>query len=181
MAQQIDLYRVLGITATATQEQVQVAFRRCCKACHPDMGGTHAQMILVLEAWEILKDPDRRALYDKARSGANDPQAKVSWSTAQSQARASASATAQKYGRSWSEFSAWTDAVAADVQRHGAGRSAAGAFAGAIVGVLLGALIGWITGIGLGPGLAIGTPAGAVGGLIAVSRSRAKTSTTPAA
>ncbi|NJR63308.1 MAG: J domain-containing protein [Cyanobacteria bacterium CRU_2_1] len=27
--------------------------------CHPDRGGSHEQMVLLNEAWEILSDPER--------------------------------------------------------------------------------------------------------------------------
>src|SRR6188768_1084828 len=62
-----DHYGVLGVAPDATSEQIQQAFRRRSKQCHPDMGGTGAEMMAVIEAWEVLKDPERRAAFDRAR------------------------------------------------------------------------------------------------------------------
>ncbi len=60
-----NFYRVLGITASATAEEVKVAFRRRAKELHPDQSGLESGPFLeVQEAYAILSDPEQRRRYD---------------------------------------------------------------------------------------------------------------------
>ncbi len=63
-----DLYELLGITRTATTDQIRYAFRDLSKRIHPDAGGNAMLFRLVCDAYEILSDPHRRATYDRGRS-----------------------------------------------------------------------------------------------------------------
>ena len=65
-------YQVLGISATATEREIKMAYRRAARLSHPDHGGDPASFRLVAMAYETLIDPGRRAAYD--RSYAAGPQ-----------------------------------------------------------------------------------------------------------
>lgn len=50
-----DARNVLGVGATATQADVQLAYRRLARRYHPDSGGDAAAFIEIREAYELLK------------------------------------------------------------------------------------------------------------------------------
>jgi len=62
-------YEVLGVARTANDEELKKAFRRLAMKNHPDRcpGDPEAQERFkeAKEAWEILGDPQRRAMYDQ--------------------------------------------------------------------------------------------------------------------
>ena len=64
-----NFYRVLGVAARADDMQIKVAFRRLAKACHPDLnpgdGRAEQRFREINRAYEILRDPAARALYDR--------------------------------------------------------------------------------------------------------------------
>ncbi|HRE03681.1 MAG TPA: J domain-containing protein [Ilumatobacteraceae bacterium] len=64
-----DHYAVLGVAATASRDEIRDAYRRLARQHHPDTGGEHAatRMAEINEAYRVLHDPARRALYDAAR------------------------------------------------------------------------------------------------------------------
>jgi len=67
-----DYYEVLGISRTATQEEIQRAYRKLARQYHPDVNkSTEAEdrFKRIGEAYEVLKDPEKRQKYD--RLGAN--------------------------------------------------------------------------------------------------------------
>jgi tetratricopeptide (TPR) repeat protein len=63
------LYDVLGISPDADLETIKQAFRRAVKAHHPDLQGGDAaasrRVKAIITASEILRDPERRAAYDR--------------------------------------------------------------------------------------------------------------------
>lgn len=60
------LYEILGISETATQEEIKNAFRKKAKECHPDlMNGDTEKMKEINKAYAILKDPAKREHYDR--------------------------------------------------------------------------------------------------------------------
>jgi len=67
-----DYYKVLGVDKKATQADIKRAYRKLARKYHPDVNseaGAEDQFKEVGEAYEVLKDPEKRAAYDQL--GAN--------------------------------------------------------------------------------------------------------------
>ena len=61
-----DLYEVLGVGRDATDEELKRAYRAKARQFHPDSGAeSDEQFKEVSLAYEVLKDPERRASYDR--------------------------------------------------------------------------------------------------------------------
>ena len=64
-----DYYEILGIERTATVEIIKGAYRKAAKEHHPDRnhGDDHAEVRFkeISEAYEVLKDDQKRAAYDR--------------------------------------------------------------------------------------------------------------------
>jgi hypothetical protein len=68
-----DWYALLGIAPEATAKEIAKRFRKVSLTLHPDKpGGDAVAFAKVAEAYEVLGDPDRRALYDKQAGHANN-------------------------------------------------------------------------------------------------------------
>jgi curved DNA-binding protein CbpA len=60
-------YDILGVSPQATADDIRRAFRQTAKRLHPDTAdGTETLMRQLNEAYETLRDPDRREAYDEA-------------------------------------------------------------------------------------------------------------------
>lgn len=58
-------YEILGVTSSASTETIRRAFRDRAKERHPDRSaGSEAEMVLLNQAYETLKDARRRRAYD---------------------------------------------------------------------------------------------------------------------
>lgn len=64
MAQR-DYYEILGVSKTASADEIKKSFRRAAIESHPDRGGDEAKFKEVNEAYEVLKDPAKRQRYDQ--------------------------------------------------------------------------------------------------------------------
>jgi DnaJ-class molecular chaperone with C-terminal Zn finger domain len=60
----IDPYKMLGIERDADDQAVKAAYRKAAKGAHPDSGGDAEQFARLQAAFELLKDPVRRRVYD---------------------------------------------------------------------------------------------------------------------
>jgi curved DNA-binding protein len=63
-----DYYKIMGLERTATQDEVKRAHRKLARKYHPDVSKephAEARFKEVGEAYEVLKDPEKRAAYDK--------------------------------------------------------------------------------------------------------------------
>lgn len=65
MSKHLTLYCVLGVDRSASAEEIDLAFYRKAAENHPDRGGTQEDMAAINRAAMVLRDPDRRAKYDK--------------------------------------------------------------------------------------------------------------------
>jgi hypothetical protein len=64
-------YNTLGVEASATPEEIKQAYRRRSSQAHPDKGGTAEEMANVNKAYDVLRDADRRAQYDRTGDDAH--------------------------------------------------------------------------------------------------------------
>jgi hypothetical protein len=62
-------YEVLGIAPSAPTSEVRRAYVDLARRHHPDSGGDTSRMQAVNEAWQTLRDPARRAHYDRTLPG----------------------------------------------------------------------------------------------------------------
>ncbi len=60
-----DLYRILGVPPLASGEAIRQRWLEVAKEHHPDVGGNGVQFRRAKEAYEILRDPDRRSEYER--------------------------------------------------------------------------------------------------------------------
>lgn len=67
-----DYYKILGVTRTSSADEIKKSYRRLARKFHPDVSkekDAEARFKEVQEAYEVLKDPEKRAAYDQL--GAN--------------------------------------------------------------------------------------------------------------
>ncbi|MGQ7312564.1 J domain-containing protein [Microbacterium arabinogalactanolyticum] len=86
-------YEVLGVAASASDDELRRAYRLRLRQTHPDTGGDAALFIRVQRAWEHVGTPAERAAYDRGRED-------VSWGApAASAPRAGTRPRTKTYGQ----------------------------------------------------------------------------------
>lgn len=67
-----DYYQILGVQTAADDAAIKSAYRKLAKEFHPDTNkdpGAEAKFKEIGEAYDVLKDPQKKAQYDAQRNG----------------------------------------------------------------------------------------------------------------
>ena len=67
-----DYYGVLGVEPSAGDAEIKTAYRRLARKYHHDVSkeaGAEDKFKAVNEAYEALRDPEKRKAYDQLRAG----------------------------------------------------------------------------------------------------------------
>lgn len=64
-----DYYKILGVSRTATEQEIQKAYRKLARQHHPDLAEdkekAKTEFQKIQQAFSVLSDPEKRKLYDK--------------------------------------------------------------------------------------------------------------------
>ncbi|HEX2101194.1 MAG TPA: DnaJ domain-containing protein, partial [Candidatus Synoicihabitans sp.] len=66
-----DYYKIMGVARDVSQDELKRVYRRLARKYHPDVSkeaNAEARFKEVQEAYEVLKDPEKRAAYDQLGS-----------------------------------------------------------------------------------------------------------------
>src|ERR687885_1566241 len=64
-----DFYSVLGVGRDASDDEIKKAYRKLAMTYHPDRNGgskeAEERFKAITEAYDVLRDPQKRAMYDR--------------------------------------------------------------------------------------------------------------------
>ncbi len=65
MASNKSYYDILGVSKSASQDEIKKAFRKLAQKHHPDAGGDEEKFKQINEAYAVLSDPKKKEQYDR--------------------------------------------------------------------------------------------------------------------
>src|SRR5882724_4490117 len=72
-----DYYETLGVSKTASEDEIRSAFRKLARKYHPDVAKdkktAEEKFKQINEAYEVLSDPEKRKKYDQLGANWNQP------------------------------------------------------------------------------------------------------------